>query len=173
MHFLSAATPNPPPKPFVQSKDFNFKRVFFCVGKHGRLFQQNRPIAVFPANCYRLHLYNLKQPSQHLRLPIHDDQLPGNLSLPLPLVRGRVPDLSRLKVKPFKHTPYIRVVVDADHHFAFAATHEVSHAFVVFKREIHAVASSLLVRGVHVMEGMSPIISLRAFKPRQVFDVGA
>jgi len=28
-----------------QSKDFNLKRVLFCGGNHGRLFQHNRPKA--------------------------------------------------------------------------------------------------------------------------------
>lgn len=34
------------PESSAQSKDFNLKRVLFCRGNHGRLFQQNRPKAV-------------------------------------------------------------------------------------------------------------------------------
>ena len=42
MPFLRAATRNLSPEPSAQSKDFNLKRVLFCRGNHGRLFQQNR-----------------------------------------------------------------------------------------------------------------------------------
>ena len=65
-------------------------------------------------------------------------------------------------MKPRKHPPNVRVVVDADHHLAFAAPHKVSHALVVFKREVDAVASSLLVRRVHVVEGVRPVVALCA-----------
>ena len=44
MPFLRAATRNPSPESSVQSKDFNLKRVLFCRGNHGRLFQHNRPV---------------------------------------------------------------------------------------------------------------------------------
>lgn len=41
------------PESSTQSKDFNLKRVFFCHGDHGRIFQQNRPFsAVHRCNAY-------------------------------------------------------------------------------------------------------------------------
>ena len=76
---------------------------------------------------------------------IHNNQLARNLSLPLPLIRGRVLGLDRLKMNPLNNPLNVRVVVDADHHFAFTVPHEVSHALVVFKREIHSVTSCLPV----------------------------
>ena len=90
--------------------------------------------------------HGLEQFSQCRRFPVYDYQLATHISLPLPLIRGRIPNLGRLKMKPFKHPPNVRMVVDADHHLAFAAPHKVSHALVVFKREVHAVASGLPVR---------------------------
>jgi hypothetical protein len=39
--FLRAATRNPSTESSDKSKDFNLKRVLFCRGNHGRLFQQN------------------------------------------------------------------------------------------------------------------------------------
>ena len=44
--FLRAATRNLSSESSAQSKDFNLKRVLFCRGNHGRLFQQNRPFSV-------------------------------------------------------------------------------------------------------------------------------
>jgi len=43
--FLHAATWNPSPDAFAKSKGFNLGRVLFWCANHGRLFQQNRPIA--------------------------------------------------------------------------------------------------------------------------------
>ncbi|KMN16869.1 hypothetical protein TU85_24785 [Pseudomonas helleri] len=65
------------------------------------------------------------------------------------------------------------MVVDADHHLAFAAPHKVGHKLVVFKREVHTVPSGLPVRWVHVVEGVRPVVALCALKPGQVFDIGA
>ena len=48
---------------------------------------------------------NLKQPSQRFRLPTHNNQFPRYLSLPLSLISGRVTDLSRFKMKSFRHPP--------------------------------------------------------------------
>jgi hypothetical protein len=45
MPFFRAATRNLGPEPSAQSKDFNLKRVLFCCGNRGRLFQHNRPVA--------------------------------------------------------------------------------------------------------------------------------
>ena len=71
-----------------------------------------------------------------------------------------------------EHAADVWMVVDADHHPALAATHEVGHSLVVLEREVHAVAGGLPVRGVHVMEGMGTVIAFGAFKPGKVFDVG-
>ncbi|MNS37763.1 hypothetical protein D3C72_699920 [compost metagenome] len=76
-------------------------------------------------------------------------------------------------MKAFKNPPNIRVVVDAYHHLALAETHEVGHALVVLKRKVDAISGGLPVRWVHVMEGMSTIVAFSAFKPGEVFDVGA
>ena len=114
-----------------------------------------------------------KKPSQITRHPVHHYQLTRHLSLPLPLIRGRVPDLGALKMKPFKHPPNVRMVVDADHHLAFAATHKDGHALVVFKRKFDAIACGLPVGRIHVMEGVRPVVTLCAFKPWQILNVGA
>jgi hypothetical protein len=42
---LRTATRNLSPESSAQSKDFNLKRVLFCRGTHGRLFQQNRSLS--------------------------------------------------------------------------------------------------------------------------------
>ncbi|MNE19827.1 hypothetical protein D3C80_1129240 [compost metagenome] len=65
------------------------------------------------------------------------------------------------------------MVVDADHHLALAAAHEVRHAFVFLEREIHAIAGGLPVRRVHVEERVRSIIAFGASEPGQVLDVGA
>ncbi len=51
--FLRAATRNLNLESSAQSKDFNLKRVLFCRGNHGRLFQQNRPIAALECLLWR------------------------------------------------------------------------------------------------------------------------
>ncbi len=86
-------------------------------------------------------------------------------SLRLPLIGGRVPDLGRLKMKPFKHPPNVRVVVDADHHLPLTTPHKISHALVVFEREVDAVPRRLPVRRVHVVEGVWPVVALCTLKP--------
>ena len=130
------------------------------------------PIAVFPTNCSRFNLYTLKQPFQRLLLPIHDDQLPHHLRLPMPLTHVRVASLGRLKVKAFKYTLNIRVVVDSDHHFAFAAMHEGGHAFVVSKREVDAAPCRLPAGGGPCNGTCAPGGSVQRIQPRQVFDIG-
>jgi hypothetical protein len=74
-------------------------------------------------------------------------------------------------VEARKHTPYVWVVVDADHHLALAATHEVGHSLVVLEWKVNAVAGGLPVRRVHVVEGLGTVVAFSAFKPREVFDV--
>lgn len=54
MPFLRAATRNLSPESSAQCKDFNLKRVLFYRGNHGRLFQQNRPKAVFRKSPLRV-----------------------------------------------------------------------------------------------------------------------
>ena len=82
----------------------------------------------------------------------------------MPLTHVRVASLGRLKVKAFKYTLNIRVVVDSDHHFAFAAMHEGGHAFVVSKREVDAAPCRLPAGGGgHVMEGVRPAVAFSAF----------
>jgi len=76
-------------------------------------------------------------------------------------------------VKAFKHATDVRVVVDADHDLALAATHKVSHPLVILEREVHAISSGLPVRWVHVVERMSAVVALSTIKPGGIFDVGA
>ena len=59
-----------------------------------------------------------EHPPQRLKLPIHDDSLARDFNLPLSLMGGRVANFSRLKMKPFKYSSNVRVVVNADHHLA-------------------------------------------------------
>lgn len=75
-------------------------------------------------------------------------------------------------MEALEHATDVRVVVDADHHLAFAPPHEVSHPFIVLKRKVHAITSGLPVRRVHVVEGMGAVVTFSAFKPREIFDVG-
>jgi hypothetical protein len=44
------------------------------------------------------------------------------------------------------------VLVDADHHLALAAAHEVSYALVLFKREVHAITRGLTERTLNAMK---------------------
>lgn len=104
--------------------------------------------------------------SESVRFPIHDHQFPTHFSLPLTLVGVAITYIQRLEVKAVKHPPDVRVIVDADHHLAFAATHEVGHPRVVFKREVNAITGGLPIRRVHVMEGMSTVVAFSAFEPR-------
>lgn len=76
-------------------------------------------------------------------------------------------------MEAFKHAADVRVIVDADHHLAFTAAHEVGHLLVVLERKVHAVAGALPVRRVHVVEGMNAVVTFSAFKPGEVFHVGA
>lgn len=106
-------------------------------------------------------------------IPVHDHQFTANLTLSLPLVRYGVPDVHHLKVKPLKHPPDIRVIVDADHHLAFAAARKVGHALIVLERTFHAIAGGMPVRRVQVVKGMGTVVTFSTFKPGEIFDVGA
>ena len=75
-------------------------------------------------------------------------------------------------MKTVEHLPNVRMVIDANHHPPFAAPHKISHALVVFKREVNSVASGLPVRRVHVVEGVGTVVAFGAFEPGEVFDVG-
>jgi hypothetical protein len=39
-------------------------------------------------------------------------------------------------MKALEHPAYIRMIVNTDHHLAFATAHEVDHALVVFERKV-------------------------------------
>ncbi len=64
------------------------------------------------------------------------------------------------------------MIVDADHHLAFAATHEASHPLVILERKVHAITGGLPVRWIHVMKGVGTVVAFSTFEPREVFDVG-
>lgn len=81
-----------------------------------------------------------------MRLPIHDHQLATDFGFPLPLVGRSVANVQRLKVNPLEHPADVRVIIDADHHLALAAPHEVGHSLVVVEGEVDAVAGGLPVR---------------------------
>lgn len=59
--------------------------------------------------------------------------------LALPLVRIGITDIQCLEVEALENTTNVRMVVDADHHFAFAAAHEGGHPFVILKRKVHPI----------------------------------
>ena len=67
----------------------------------------------------------------------------------------------------------VRVVVNADHHLALAATHEIGHALVLLEGEVDAVAGGLPVWGIHIEKRVCSIVALGAGEPGQVLDVGA
>lgn len=69
--------------------------------------------------------------------------------------------------------PDIRMVVDADHDFTLAPTHEVGHALVLLEREVHTVAGGMPIRRVHIEERVRSIVALGTVEPGQVFDVSA
>lgn len=114
-----------------------------------------------------------EQASQGSRLPVHDYQLSTDFGLSLPRIRSTVTNVHHLEVKPRKHPPDIRVIVDADHHLAFAAPHKVDHALVILKWKIQAVAGRLPVRWIHVVERMDTVVALSTFKPAKVFNISA
>lgn len=89
------------------------------------------------------------------------------------LVGCGVADIDGLKMETLEHPPYIWVIVDTHHDPTLAAPHEISHPFVVLKREVDAIAGSLPVRRIHVVEGIRTVIPFSAVKPREVFDVSA
>jgi len=89
------------------------------------------------------------------------------------LVGIAVADIQGLKMETFEHPTNVRVVIDADHHLAFAAAHEVGHPFVVLERKVHSIAGRLPIRRIHVMESVGTVVTFRAFKPGEIFDVGA
>lgn len=117
-------------------------------------------------------MFNLEQPSQRRRLPVHNYQLPTHLGLSLTLVCVAVANVQRLEVKALEHAADVRVVVDANHHLAFAAPHEVGHALVVFERKVHAIAGGLPVRWVHIVKGVGTVVAFGAFQPGEILDVG-
>ncbi|MCY1464285.1 hypothetical protein D9M71_822870 [compost metagenome] len=84
----------------------------------------------------------------------------------MPLVSVAIANVQRLKVKAIKHPSDVWMVVDANHHLALAATHEIGHPLVVLERKIHPIASGLPIRRVHVVKGMSAVVTFGALEPR-------
>jgi len=76
-------------------------------------------------------------------------------------------------VEAVEGAPDVRVIVDADHHLALAAAHEVGHALVLLKRENPRRSQRSASRGVHVEECVCLILALGAGEPGQVLDVSA
>lgn len=89
----------------------------------------------------------------------------------MPLIRAAVSDVQALRVKAVERSPDVRVVVDADHHLALAAPHELGHALVVLERKVDAVAGGLPIRWVHIVERVHSIITLGTVLPGQVLDI--
>lgn len=71
-----------------------------------------------------------------------------------------------------KNTPYVRVIVDADHHLAATATHDRSHRLVLVQLEWDAVAFHLPVGRIEVKERMGAVIALDTVLPVQILDRG-
>ncbi|MNR59497.1 hypothetical protein D3C85_1807630 [compost metagenome] len=65
-------------------------------------------------------------------------------------------------METMEHPPNVWVVVDAYHHLAFTAAHEVGHPFIVLKRKVHPIAGGLPVRRVHVVKGMGTVVAFGA-----------
>ena len=89
----------------------------------------------------------------------------------MPLVRVAVADVQGFEAEAFKHAADVWMVVDADHHLALAATHEVGHPLVVLDRKVHAVAGGLPVIRAPVVKRLRTIIAFSTFKQVEVFDV--
>lgn len=66
-------------------------------------------------------------------------------------------------MKLVKHMPDIRVVVDATHHLALAAPHEIGHQLIVLKGEVHYIASGLPVKRIHAVKGARPIVICESY----------
>ena len=115
---------------------------------------------------------SLKKLSQRVCLPIHDDQLFTGSWLPMG-IGNTVLDIQSHHVKTVKHPPNVRMIVDGQHHFSLAGTHDFGHLFVLFKAELDAITLGLPVRRVQVEEAVGAVVALHAVLPRQIFDVGA
>lgn len=82
------------------------------------------------------------------------------------IICGAIPNVQGLKVEAFEGSANVRMIVDADHHSAFASLHEFSHSLVVTELELNTVSVCLPIRRIHVMESMSTVVLLGALKPR-------
>lgn len=78
----------------------------------------------------------------------------------MPLVRRRITDVQLLEVEPIERLPYVRMIVDTDHHPALAPPHEVGHPLVLLEWEVDAIARGLPVRRVHVEERVRSVVAL-------------
>lgn len=87
-------------------------------------------------------------------------------------VGGAVLDIQPFHPEALERFPYVRVVVDADHHLALAAAHGLGQLLVLVEVERHAVAFGLPVRWVGIKEGMRAVVAFQALLPRQVLDIG-
>lgn len=141
------------------------------IHTHARFSE--RPQSSHTVRGYRSLSTLLKQLTKARRLPVHNHQFTTDLGLVLTLIGVAVTDVQRLEMKAFEHPADFRMVVDADHHLAFAAPHEVGHTLVVLERKIHAIPGGLPIRRVHVVKGMGTVVAFCAFKPWEIFDVGA
>lgn len=72
-----------------------------------------------------------------------------------------------------EHAADVGVVVDADHHLAFAGSHGFCHLLVLLEAERNAVSFHLPVGRIAVEEGVRAVVALDAVLPAQVLDRGA
>lgn len=84
-----------------------------------------------------------------------------------------VTNVQRFEVKALENLADAVMVIDADHHLAFATSREVGHPLVALECKVHAIADGLPVRRVHLVKSMGAFVMFRAFKPGEIFDVGS
>lgn len=100
-------------------------------------------------------------------------QLTSESGFALSRICGAIADIQRLKPTPFKHSPDIRVIVDANHHFALACPNEVGNSLVFIKAKLGPVPLVFQYWVGHIVKGMGPILLLGALQPRKILDVCA
>jgi hypothetical protein len=86
-------------------------------------------------------------------------------------VVSAVPNVQAFHVVAGESLADIGVVVNAHHHPALAAPHELGHRQVLLEREVHAVPLGFPIRRIHVVEGVRPVVTLDTFQPGQVLDI--
>lgn len=62
------------------------------------------------------------------------------------VIGNTIANIQRIKVKALEHAANVWVIVDAEHHLAFAAAHESGHPLVALKRKVNAVTGGLPIR---------------------------